>query len=95
MLAIGNPREALAVVKERRGGIHLVLVDVVMPEMSGPELVRQIRLFCPDMRAIFASSYPPSVVSRNGVPEDCNFIQKPFSLNVLASALREVLQKSA
>ncbi len=95
VLAIGNPQEAIAVARERRGGIHLMLVDVVMPEMNGPELVRQIQLFCPDMRAIFTSSYPPSVVSRNGVPGNCNFIQKPFSLNALATALREVLQKSA
>lgn len=95
VLAISNPLDAVSAAKERRGDIHLMLTDVVMPDMDGPELMRQIRQFIPGLRTIFISSYPPNVVARHGSLEDGVFIQKPFSLSSLAAMIREVLRTSA
>ena len=93
VLSASNPHEAIRIVRECEGDIHLLIVDVVMPEMSGPELVRQITLFRPALKSLFVSSYPPNVVSTHGVQDWGNFIQKPFSVTALATMIHKILQR--
>ena len=92
VLASSRSHEAIQIVRETAGEIHLMIVDVVMPDMNGPDLARQIHLFRPTLKCLFMSSYPSNVVVNSGVGDGTNFIQKPFSITALASILRKILE---
>ena len=84
--------EALCIAKEYAGKIHLLLTDVVMPQMSGKELSEQIKRTRFDIKVLFASGYTGDAVLHHGVFEaDMEFIQKPFTPNALANKVRQVL----
>ena len=71
---------------------YLLLTDVVMPEMSGPELARQMGSLRPGIRVIFTSGYTDAAIARQGVLDPAvAFIQKPYRPKVLARKIREVL----
>jgi two-component system, cell cycle sensor histidine kinase and response regulator CckA len=92
VLATGTSSEALKLAEKQTGSIHLVITDVVMPEMNGLDLVNQLRIFCPDIKVIFMSGYTPNVIAHRGVlPDGVNFIQKPFYKKDLATKVREAL----
>lgn len=84
--------EALRVIKERQGAIDIVVSDVVMPEMDGPTLLKELRQSYPDIKFIFVSGYAQEAFAKN-LPEDADFafLAKPFSLKQLASAVKEML----
>jgi len=87
--------EALRLAEQYPGRIHLLLTDVVMPQMSGKELSDQIKLERPDINVLFASGYTDDAVVHHGVLEaDMEFIQKPFTPNTLANKVRQVLGSS-
>ena len=89
-----SPAEALRVGRERAGEIHLLVTDVVMPEMNGKELADILRALHPRLKCLFMSGYTADAIARHGVLDDgVNFIQKPFSLPGLASKVREVLDE--
>ncbi|MEI8121564.1 MAG: PAS domain S-box protein [bacterium] len=92
VLASSRSHDAIQKVRETKEAIHVMIVDVVMPDMNGPELARQIHLFRPDLKCLFMSSYPSNVVVNSGVEDGVNFIQKPFSITALASILRKILE---
>jgi two-component system, cell cycle sensor histidine kinase and response regulator CckA len=92
VLSASLPTEALELAESYDGDIHLLMTDVVMPEMNGSELAEQVRALRPGIKALFTSGYTASVVARRGVvDEEVPFIQKPFVLPALAAKLREVL----
>ena len=94
VLPAANGRDALAVVKDHPG-IEIVVTDVVMPEMSGGQLVEEIRRAAPQVRALFVSGYPGKTVAEHRVTlRASNFLQKPFSLKQLGNKVREVLDES-
>jgi CheY-like chemotaxis protein len=79
VLEAASGAEALQKAKEFDGTIHLLLTDVVMPEMSGPELARQIAALRPEVRVIFTSGYTNDAIARQGVLDpSVAFIQKPY-----------------
>jgi PAS domain S-box-containing protein len=85
---------ALILCEEFKGPIHLILTDVVMPGMSGPNLVERLRKIHPEMRVLYMSGYTDNAILHHGVLEKgTNFIQKPFTLENLARKVREVLDK--
>ena len=85
-------REAIRLVAAHKGPIHLAVVDVVMPGMSGPDLVRQIQPEHPDLRVLYISGYTDEAIVHHGVLESgAAFLQKPFLPEVLARRVREVL----
>ena len=92
VLASSRSHDAIQKVRETKEAIHVMIVDVVMPDMNGPELARQIHLFRPNLKCLFMSSYPSNVVVNSGVVDGVNFIQKPFSITALASILRKILE---
>ena len=87
-----GPLEALARLEAQPDPIHLLLTDVVMPQMNGRDLSEHVRRMRPDVRVLFMSGYAEDVVAHSGVlEEEVNFIGKPFRLSALAQKVREVL----
>lgn len=92
VLAAGNAGEALRLFAEEGDRIHLLMTDVVMPDMSGPDLARELESLKPQLKCLFMSGYTVNVTANHGLlDEGVHFIQKPFSLYDLATKLREVL----
>jgi PAS domain S-box-containing protein len=91
VLKAANGQQALELADRHTGPIHLLLTDVIMPKMSGPELVR--RLACrPGMVALFMSGYTDDAIVNHGVLQaGTAFVQKPFSLSALGRKVREIL----
>jgi two-component system, cell cycle sensor histidine kinase and response regulator CckA len=84
--------EAIRLCREHSTRIDLAVVDVVMPEMSGPEFVRRIRPLCPDLRVLFISGYTDEAIVHHGIEESgAAFLQKPFLPDALARKVRQVL----
>jgi two-component system cell cycle sensor histidine kinase/response regulator CckA len=96
ILEASNAEEALAVARRHTQAIHLVVTDVVMPEVGGRELTERLLDIHPEMRVLFVSGYTDDAVFRHGVSEaEVNFLQKPFTPLALASKVREVLDLSS
>jgi two-component system, cell cycle sensor histidine kinase and response regulator CckA len=84
--------EALLTGTKHVGPIHLLLTDVVMPQMSGPEVADKLTIVRPDMKVLFMSGYPDHpVFAQGGLKKATAFLQKPFTPNVLVQKVREVL----
>jgi two-component system, cell cycle sensor histidine kinase and response regulator CckA len=92
VLEAGSGEEALRICAGQEGPIHLLLTDVVMPGMSGPELARRLACMRPEMRVLYMSGYSDDALIRHGVVEESKaFLQKPFTPAALAHKVREVL----
>jgi CheY-like chemotaxis protein len=92
VLAAETPGKALQLAREHTGVIHLLMTDVVMPEMNGRDLAKNMLSIYPGMKRLFMSGYTADVIAHHGVlDEGVHFIQKPFNMKVLAEKLREVL----
>ncbi len=87
--------EALELVRSQEGRFDLVISDVVMPNMDGPTLAREIRSRFPDTPIIFISGYAEDVFRKRLTEEhgDIAFLPKPFSLTALAGAVKEALDR--
>jgi two-component system, cell cycle sensor histidine kinase and response regulator CckA len=92
VLAAESGREALDLVRTHTGDIHLLITDVMMPDMDGPELVKQLSTIRPDTRALFMSGYMDDTLGDYRIlSTNANFIQKPFSPRTIAQKVREIL----
>ena len=92
VLAASTPGEAICLAREHVGNIHMVMTDVIMPEMNGRDLVRRVLSLYPDIKRLFMSGYTSDVIAHHGVlDEGVHFLQKPFSTQDLALKVREVL----
>lgn len=94
VLAAADGGEALRVLDEHRGPLHLLLTDVVMPDMDGKELSLRISARYPDAKVVFMSGYTENVIAHHGVLDaGVRFLQKPFSVEVLTRMVRRVLDE--
>lgn len=94
VLAADSPRKALEMVAGYEGDIHLLLTDVIMPEMNGRDLSHKLAAIYPGMRILFMSGYADDVIADCGVLEPgVKLLQKPFSLAALGKAVREALDQ--
>jgi signal transduction histidine kinase/CheY-like chemotaxis protein len=95
VLEAGRPSEALLVSKQHLGPIHLLLTDVVMPEVAGNRLAERLTSGRADMKVLYMSGYTDDAIVRHGVLEPgTRFLQKPFSRETLADKIREVLDET-
>jgi PAS domain S-box-containing protein len=91
VLIAGSAEEALRVV-ERNPSVAVVLTDVVMPGVSGPELTRQVVERRPALKVIYMSGYPEGAIARHGILDPgIAFLPKPFTADTLGRKIREVL----
>jgi PAS domain S-box-containing protein len=92
VLSASTPGEAVRLADGHDGRIDLLIVDVIMPEMKGPDLAKQVVSLYPDIVCLFMSGYSGDVIAHRGVLDaGVNFIQKPFSMQNLAVKVRKVL----
>ena len=92
VLAARTPSECLELAAHE-GQIHLLLTDVVMPEMNGSELAKRVRSLHPSIQCLFMSGYTADTISDHGVlDEKLAFIHKPFSMADLARKIRATLE---
>ena len=88
------PEDALAIAHREAGHIDLLLSDVVMPQMNGPELYHRIRDFIPGLKVIYMSGYTSNVVVHNGtLEEEACFIAKPFTSATLLGQVSRMLER--
>jgi DNA-binding NtrC family response regulator len=93
VLKCGSSQEALQLAGEYRGPVHLIMTDVVMPEMNGAELAKHILRFHPQAKLLVMSGYTADIVANHGVvTSEVHFLQKPFNMKTLSEKLREVLK---
>ena len=91
VLEAGDGHEALAVVEETDGPIDLVLTDVVMPNLSGPELGERMSSLRPEAKVVYMSGYTDADGSSAAIDRGAEFIAKPFTPSALIAKLRAVL----
>src|SRR5208283_3730781 len=92
VLAALAPGQAIHLVQDHPGDIHLLVTDVVMPEMNGRELAGQLGAIRPKLKCLYMSGYSADVIAHRGIlDEGVNFIQKPFGSDDFASKVRQVL----
>lgn len=93
VLAASTPSEAIRLAGEYADDIDLLLTDVIMPEMNGRSLAKKLVSEKPDLKYIFMSGYSGEVFANGDIKnKDVYFIQKPFSLNTLATEIRKVVE---
>jgi two-component system cell cycle sensor histidine kinase/response regulator CckA len=92
VLEAANGVEAMAVLEERNGAVDLVVSDVVMPEMDGPTLLKEMRIRNPELKIIFVSGYAEEAFQKH-LPEHGQFafLAKPFTLKQLVAAVKETM----
>lgn len=88
----GHGEEALALAVRHPGPIHLLVADVVMPRVSGPELARRLAPSRPEMKVLFISGYTDGELAPYGVlKEGTSLLRKPFKPEALARRVRALL----
>jgi two-component system, cell cycle sensor histidine kinase and response regulator CckA len=93
VLATKSPAEAIKMAQEHKNGIHLLITDVIMPEMNGRELADKLLSLYPELKLLFMSGYTADVIARHGVLDPgVKFVQKPFTIKDLANKIRETLE---
>jgi len=94
LLSATSPIEAARLAAEHADEIHLLITDVVMPEMNGRELSEQLQSLYPDLKTLFISGYTADIIENRGeLAEGVSFLAKPFSKKELAVRVREVLDE--
>jgi len=93
VLDAANGKAALAIAREYDGDIHLVITDVVMPGMSGKELISRLEEMRPGIKTLYVSGYTDKAVVHHGILDsNTAFLQKPFTTENLMQKIQEVIQ---
>ena len=95
MIEAANGVEAMEALEEKNGAVDLVVSDVVMPEMDGPTLLKEMRQRNPNLKIIFVSGYAEEAFDKS-LPENEQFafLPKPFALSALVEKVKETMTAS-
>jgi two-component system, cell cycle sensor histidine kinase and response regulator CckA len=94
VLSATTPHEAIRLAGQYKGVIDLLLTDVVMPEMNGCDLSKQLQSVAPGIKTLYMSGYSSDIISNNeAITEAINFIQKPFSLKTLTKTVKNIINR--
>ena len=85
-----NGFQALAICQDYSDVIHLMITDIIMPQMNGIELAKHARRLRPEMKVLFMSGYVPEYLQQQGLTEDMVLLRKPFDLEDLVLKMRAV-----
>jgi CheY-like chemotaxis protein len=92
VIPAARPEEAIRSAEGHQGQIHLILTDVVMPEMTGRDLAERLLAQDSGLKCLYMSGYTANVIAHHGVLDaGVHFIPKPFSVQDLADKIREAL----
>ncbi len=91
VLLASDGTNGLALARSHDGPIALLLTDVVMPQMSGPELAQVLLGDRPDLRIVFMSGYTQGIIGTQGIEADAALLEKPFTRKALLEAIAEAL----
>ncbi len=94
VLEAESPDAALALIAEAKNHIDLLLSDVIMPHMNGPELAQRLRSALPGLKVLFMSGYTDRAIRlQDRLDAESSFIQKPFTPHLLTNRIRELLAR--
>jgi len=91
VLTSGNGQEALEILRSNSQSIDLLITDVIMPGIGGPQLAKIAQEMRPGVPVIYISGYTDRALDRSTIGESVAFLQKPFTLGPLAMKIREIL----
>jgi CheY-like chemotaxis protein/two-component sensor histidine kinase len=92
VLEAHNPKVAIEIAQEQSKPIHLLMTDMIMPEMNGRELAKQLTATRPELSVLFISGYTDRGITGGAtIDANTNFLQKPFGFDVLGRKLRDIL----
>ncbi|MEE9534499.1 MAG: response regulator, partial [Acidimicrobiia bacterium] len=94
VLSADRPSRAIEMARSHQGSIDLLLTDVVMPEMKGPELAEALRNVTPVLHILYVSGYTENILDQHGInTEGVAFLHKPFSSRELLRHTRTLLDQ--
>ena len=94
LLSAGSGEEALSLVETYSGDIDLLVTDILLPGMSGPELAKKMGALYPNLGIMYISGYADHNLESHGLTiSNCILLQKPFTIKSLATKVREILDK--
>ena len=92
VVSVSDPLQALECIEQRGERFEMLVSDVVMPYMSGPQMFERLSVTQPDLKVLFLSGYPSSIDVHSGTLEEgVNFLAKPFSALELQQRIRRIL----
>ena len=95
VIAASTPQEAISSAHNYKGTIHLLITDVILPQMDGKKLSEEIAKMHQDIKCIFISGYPADFITQRGIlQEGLQFIQKPFTIDTLCTKIRQALDNT-
>ena len=94
VLAAASGSIAVQLCAQFEGPIHLIIADVVLRSISGPDVVKYVLTMRPDTKALFMSGHPREVLIEQGLPEEMPFLAKPFAFKDLEGRIQELLRSS-
>lgn len=95
VLEAENGREAVRIAKAFGGPIHLLLTDVIMPEMGGKELAEQLKSLRPTTKVLYMSGYSDDAIAQSGIRVmEMVFLEKPFTRDILLRKVRRILDEA-
>jgi CheY-like chemotaxis protein len=94
VLEAKNGEDALTVLDEYHAPAHLVITDMVMPEMGGAPLIKMLHAWYPELKVLFVSAYSKEMVEAKGVLfPGARYLAKPVSIDALTTTVRELLDE--
>jgi PAS domain S-box-containing protein len=92
VLEAASGPDAIEIARRHKGQIHLLLTDVVMPKMNGPELAAELAVYCPETKVLYVSGYTADAATHHGLLDaGLAFLEKPFMQDALLGKIREIL----